>query len=206
MKSLFLSSFRSGLIALGLVAGLSAPSLAAPIPKPLLPANGAGSDVVQVRDDWAGGNDRQIWRWRNQGFQKWEGGKDWKGGKDWRWRSDNFRGRHFARSDKWNHSNKWNNGGWGDDWRWRHHRHHRRDFNDSALFLGLGLGLPAYDEYYGGPTYYEPSYPPRRYYRTQRLSSAHVEWCYNRYRSYRARDNSFKPNYGPRQQCFSPFS
>jgi len=199
MKSLFLSSVRlssvrSALIALGLVAGLSAPSLAGPLPKPLLPANAAASDIVQVRDVWAGGNDRQIWRWRNQGFRQWQGGKDW------RWRSDNFRGRHFARSYKWK------NGGWDDDWRWRYHHHHRRHFDDSAFFLGLGLGLPAYGGYYGGPTYYEPSYAPRRYYRTQRLSSAHVEWCYDRYRSYRARDNTYQPNYGPRRQCFSPYS
>jgi hypothetical protein len=34
---------------------------------------------------------------------------------------------------------------------------------------------------------------------------AHVEWCYDRYRSYRASDNTFQPNYGPRQQCNSPY-
>ena len=36
--------------------------------------------------------------------------------------------------------------------------------------------------------------------------SAHVEWCYNRYRSYRASDNTFQPYNGPRQQCYSPYS
>lgn len=35
--------------------------------------------------------------------------------------------------------------------------------------------------------------------------SAHVQWCANRYRSYRAYDNTFQPNYGPRQQCVSPY-
>ena len=34
---------------------------------------------------------------------------------------------------------------------------------------------------------------------------SHVEWCYDRYRSYRASDNTFQPNYGPRQQCNSPY-
>jgi hypothetical protein len=29
----------------------------------------------------------------------------------------------------------------------------------------------------------------------------HVEWCYDRYQSYRAYDNTFQPNNGPRQQC-----
>ncbi|WP_187972510.1 BA14K family protein [Aquibium microcysteis] len=36
--------------------------------------------------------------------------------------------------------------------------------------------------------------------------SAHVQWCYNRYRSYRASDNTFQPYNGPRQQCYSPYS
>ncbi|BCH28661.1 hypothetical protein MesoLjLc_05910 [Mesorhizobium sp. L-8-10] len=35
--------------------------------------------------------------------------------------------------------------------------------------------------------------------------SAHVQWCYNRYRSYRAYDNTFQPYHGPRQQCYSPY-
>ncbi|PWJ85688.1 BA14K-like protein [Pseudaminobacter salicylatoxidans] len=44
--------------------------------------------------------------------------------------------------------------------------------------------------------------PPRRYYRGE---SAHVRWCYNRYRSYRAYDNTFQPYNGPRRQCISPY-
>lgn len=36
--------------------------------------------------------------------------------------------------------------------------------------------------------------------------SSHVQWCYDRYRSYRAYDNSFQPYNGPRQQCYSPYS
>ncbi|TJV07235.1 MAG: BA14K family protein [Mesorhizobium sp.] len=35
--------------------------------------------------------------------------------------------------------------------------------------------------------------------------NAHVQWCYDRYRSYRASDNTFQPNYGPRRQCRSPY-
>lgn len=38
-----------------------------------------------------------------------------------------------------------------------------------------------------------------------RLSSAHVRYCADRYRSYRASDNTFQPNAGPRQQCRSPY-
>ncbi len=32
-----------------------------------------------------------------------------------------------------------------------------------------------------------------------------ANWCANRYRSYRAYDNTYQPNNGPRQQCRSPY-
>lgn len=32
----------------------------------------------------------------------------------------------------------------------------------------------------------------------------HVAWCYDRYRSYRASDNTYQPYDGPRQECYSP--
>lgn len=35
--------------------------------------------------------------------------------------------------------------------------------------------------------------------------SAHVNWCVNRYRSYRVSDNTFQPNVGPRRACISPY-
>jgi hypothetical protein len=35
--------------------------------------------------------------------------------------------------------------------------------------------------------------------------SAHVDWCYDRYRSYRASDNTYQPFNGPRRQCYSPY-
>ncbi|MFC6490711.1 BA14K family protein [Nitratireductor sp. GCM10026969] len=38
------------------------------------------------------------------------------------------------------------------------------------------------------------------------LSEAHVRWCYDRYRSYRASDNTFQPYNGPRRPCNSPYS
>lgn len=38
------------------------------------------------------------------------------------------------------------------------------------------------------------------------MGRAHVEWCYDRYRSYRHWDNSFQPYHGPRRQCYSPYS
>ena len=38
------------------------------------------------------------------------------------------------------------------------------------------------------------------------MGGSHVSWCANRYRSYRAYDNTFQPNYGPRKACISPYS
>lgn len=197
MSSPFSSTVKSGLLALGLFSGLTAPSAAGPILQPNLavPASTALSDITPVRDSWAGGNDRRSFN-------------------DWQWRRHD--GRRFARSGNRNNGN-WNGGNWngGDNWRWRHHRHHRgRDFDTGAaavLGLGLGLGLGSiYNNGYYNNGYYNDGYyvqpAPRRYYRTQRLSSAHVQWCYDRYRSYRAWDNTFQPYGGPRQQCWSPYS
>jgi hypothetical protein len=83
------------------------------------------------------------------------------------------------------------------------HRDRDRDFH-----FGLYLGGPSYGyqpyrhRYYAPPRrYYAP--PPRRAYRGG--MNAHVSWCYNRYRSYRAWDNTFQPYNGPRQLCYSPY-
>ena len=45
---------------------------------------------------------------------------------------------------------------------------------------------------------------PRRIVRS--VGNAHVNWCYNRYRSYRAYDNSYQPYGGPRRICYSPYN
>jgi len=76
-----------------------------------------------------------------------------------------------------------------------------------------------YDDYYGGSDvyldFYTPSYRyydpapvyPRRYYRRGVvMSAAHIEWCYNRYRTYREWDNTYVPRRGVRAQCISPYS
>jgi hypothetical protein len=47
--------------------------------------------------------------------------------------------------------------------------------------------------------------PPRARGGAYHYSPAHVEWCYGRYRSYRASDNTFQPYGGPRRQCRSPY-
>ncbi|RWP44362.1 BA14K family protein [Mesorhizobium sp.] len=201
MKPLFSSTVKSGLIALGLISGITAPSTAGPIMQPDLsgPASTAAPKITPVRDSWAGGNDRQF-------------------NSNWQWRRHD--GRRFARSGNWDRGNwnrrHWNRRHWngGDDWRWRQQRRYYRGgyyngggyYNDGAgaaiLGLGLGLGLGSM---YNNYNYYDAP-APRRYYRAGRLSNAHVQWCYNRYRSYRTWDNTFQPYNGPRQQCWSPYS
>ncbi|ESY21727.1 MULTISPECIES: BA14K family protein [unclassified Mesorhizobium] len=41
--------------------------------------------------------------------------------------------------------------------------------------------------------------------RVYRGGDSHVQWCYDHYRSYRASDNTYQPNYGPRRECNSPY-
>lgn len=38
-----------------------------------------------------------------------------------------------------------------------------------------------------------------------RSSSAHVRWCSDRWRTYRASDNTYQPTSGPRRACASPY-
>jgi hypothetical protein len=115
------------------------------------------------------------------------------------------------------------------DW---HHWHHHHGWGTGAA-IGAGIlggaiiggalaGPSYYGSYYGCdpmygcggyyPSYYRPYYGPRVIYRARpvyrssiRLSRAHVQWCYDRYRSYRSYDNTFQPYNGPRQQCYSPY-
>ncbi|MCV9997846.1 BA14K family protein [Pararhizobium sp. YC-54] len=79
------------------------------------------------------------------------------------------------------------------------HRRYYRDYDDNfgAALGGLAAGaiiggLLAQPRYYGGQRYY-------------RSSGSHADWCYARYRSYRAYDNTYQPYYGRRRQCVSPY-
>ncbi|MBP1875940.1 hypothetical protein J2Z19_005688 [Ensifer adhaerens] len=94
----------------------------------------------------------------------------------------------------------------GDDWAWA--------LGGLAAGAVIG-GLLAQPRYYG-PSYYEPDYYGRTYYRPRYYAprysrqvyyggGTHTRWCYARYRSYRAFDNTFQPYHGPRQACISPY-
>jgi hypothetical protein len=88
---------------------------------------------------------------------------------------------------------EWRNDGWNNR---RYEKRHYR--NSPDVFIDLQIGRPQY---------YEPRYVPRYApHRTIVLSQSHVNWCYNRYISYRDWDNSWQPYNGPRKQCYSPYS
>lgn len=117
-----------------------------------------------------------------------------------------------VRSRRWHRDRYSYRRGW-DRPRYERYRHYRRH-SGAGVALGLGLGVPlgaylatrpAYDPYYYNDGYYVQRVAPRPVYRSYG-GNRHVNWCFNRYRSYRAWDNSFQPYHGPRQQCYSPFS
>ncbi len=33
----------------------------------------------------------------------------------------------------------------------------------------------------------------------------HIDWCYDRYNTYNAHNNTYQPYSGPRQPCYSPY-
>ncbi|MBB3318687.1 putative membrane protein [Rhizobium sp. BK181] len=71
-----------------------------------------------------------------------------------------------------------------------YYRHHDNDAG--ALIGGLAAGAII-----GGLIASQPQAGP--------VGNSHVDWCYSRYRSYRAYDNTYQPYYGPRRQCYSPY-
>lgn len=114
-----------------------------------------------------------------QTVQYWGDRRDWRRHDGWRGRNDGWRGGSRYYSD-------------------RGYRRHRNG-NAGAVIGGLALGAII-----GGAIASQPRYAPapRRYYSN---ASGHTQWCYNRYRSYRAYDNTFQPYNGPRQLCYSPY-
>jgi hypothetical protein len=91
----------------------------------------------------------------------------------------------------------------GDGWRKGHRgsRHQRdgwRRGNDGWWYPLAAFGLGAA---FGGALS-QPRAQPRAQYR----GNAHVDWCYSRWQSYRAYDNSYQPYNGPRRACYSPYS
>lgn len=94
------------------------------------------------------------------------------------------------------------------EYRRGYRRHNDFWFPAGAFIAGALIGGALADP---GPRYVDrPRYVERRYYEPRRVyrraGSSHVEWCYDRYRSYREWDNTYQPYGGPRQQCYSPYN
>ncbi|MBX4897422.1 BA14K family protein [Rhizobium bangladeshense] len=88
-----------------------------------------------------------------------------------------YRDRHYYRGDRYS-------------WDRRYDRRWRRHDNTGAIIGGLAAGAII-----GGII----ASQPRAYH--SRAYGSHAEYCYSRYRSYRAWDNTYQPYYGPRRQC-----
>ena len=190
------SHLRTGLIALGLLAGLSVPAAAGPagFVAPPAQSGASGFDVTKVASC------RGRSRCRMGGIYARNG---------------------VGRSGNWNGNRRYYNNSWNGNGHYRrHYRRHRYNnyynnhyndyYNGAGIFLGLGaLGLGYGLGYYNNYPYYNNNYynnyAPRRVYRTQGLSQDHYDWCYNRWLSYRDSDNTYQPNYGGRRQCVSPY-
>lgn len=103
-------------------------------------------------------------------------------GRRWYPRRHYYRDRNYYRDDRYGRYDR------------RYDRRYRyRDYdnnNAGAIIGGLAAGALI-----GGLIASQPrAYSSRGY-------SSHAEYCYARYRSYRAYDNTYQPNYGPRRQC-----
>jgi hypothetical protein len=211
MTPKFRSLARSGLVALGVIGCLSMPAAAVPASMATSPVTTSNlvlpQDPIFVRQWYRGGHS-----WNHGG---WNG--NWNRG----WNGNWNRGWH----GNWNRGccGNWNNG-----WRYRRHWGHYGNYwgnygnywgnygnywgGNPSVFFSFGVPFGLYDwpgNYYSSPYYYQPRYYAPRYYAPRyyhrSVSSAHARWCYSRYRSYRAWDNTFQPYYGARQQCYSPY-
>lgn len=180
---------------------------------PVVPASAMPLGVPKVQTTAAGGNDvqlvrdhdRRIWVRRNS---------------DRGWRADRGRG-----DDGWRRGRSWNDDrGWRDIRRYRgpDYRYRDRDvgWRDRGDRYGWYRGHRGYRYQRPGYRYYDGYWFPLAAFGIGTIIGgaiandrtyvgggvSHVNWCANRYRSYRAYDNTFQPYNGPRRQCISPYS
>ena len=120
------------------------------------------------------GNNDDDWYRRRHHYRDRDnyGNRDYYGNRD----RSYYRNRDYYRDDRYG-------------WDRRYGRYHHYD-NSGAIIGGLAAGAII-----GGLIASQPrAYGSTGY-------STHAEYCYSRYRSYRAYDNTYQPNYGPRRQC-----
>lgn len=133
------------------------------------------NSVMQVRD-----------RWDRRGHGNWNGHRPGRPG---------WNGHRPGPRPGWNHHRP-RPGYWNGHRGYNHYRHGYRRHNDGWWYPLAAFGAGAII----GGAIAQPAPQP-----VYRASNSHVQWCYNRYRSYRASDNTFQPYNGPRQQCYSPY-
>ncbi|WP_082766226.1 BA14K family protein [Paramesorhizobium deserti] len=179
MKKL-LSAFLAGALGMSIAFTSAIPVSAAP----LLPTGiETGSNVEQIQ------HRRQVReRWGHRG-----GGR--RGG--WGHGPSRPGWGHGPSRPGWGHHGRYRPGYWGGHRGYRHYRHGYRRHRDGWWYplAAFGAGAIIGGAITNQPTRVAPGY-----------SSAHVQWCANRYRSYRAYDNTYQPYNGPRRQCYSPYS
>jgi Ni/Co efflux regulator RcnB len=194
MKKL-LSGLMAAVISASFAIASVIPAGAAPRMAPSVPA--ASNDVVKVQDyRWRRHGDRMNSDHMRYSLGERRFNREWRrGGRDWRrgdWRRSDWRRGDWRRSDFRR----------GEYRHWRGHRgyrHWRRGYREHD---GWWFPLAAFT---AGAVIGNVISEPRVIYRDSG-GGGHTQWCYNRYRSYRAYDNTFQPYNGPRQQCYSPYS
>ncbi|NLS17877.1 BA14K family protein [Rhizobium sp. P40RR-XXII] len=102
---------------------------------------------------------------------------------------------------QWRHGGYYRRGWYGGYRGYSGYRHGYR-YHDGYWFplAAFGAGALIGGAIASQPRYYAPAPAP-----SVGINPRHVDWCESRYRSYRAYDNTFQPNYGPRRQCYSPY-
>lgn len=187
MKRL-LSGLCAGLMSIAMGVTSVVPSVAAPVQ---MERPSSSTSIEQVRDhhdrrrppQWGHHRPRPSGDWNNGHRPRPPHG--WNNGH--RPRPPHYSGNYRPRPGYWNGhrgSNYYRNG----------YRRHNDGWWYPLAAFGTGIIIG------GAINNSQPTYRPVPAY-----GNSHVSWCANRYRSYRAYDNTFQPYNGPRQQCYSPY-
>ncbi|MDP1701232.1 MAG: BA14K family protein [Aestuariivirga sp.] len=107
---------------------------------------------------------------------------------------------------KWHKKKKWSSNNWNNNHNWKY-RKHRRGY-DSGVYLSLPLilgGAYAANRYYGDDYYDYDDYDDYGYDDGGGLSSQHVRYCLNKYKSYKPRNNTWVTYGGQVKKCYSPY-
>lgn len=174
------SSSLCAALAFSLALGTVVPAMAAPAFVPKAPA--VSSDLIQVQNNRADRRENRAERRADRRERRADRRED---------RRENRADRRDDRRDRFERrgNSYYYNGRRG----YRERRTGYREYNGwwfpAAAFLG-GVITGTIIETRPAVTY--------------RVNSAHVEWCQNRWRSYRVSDNSYQPYNGPRRICSSP--